>query len=296
MKWDELIDFPQDKIELMRNTIEEYRRKDELAEFVNPILREDIFDILAKFCTVVYFPLEDNECNDGFGISCPVSYLPKGETHFVFINTNKPSEKQVFTAAHELGHIWEIPKLIWDGADLAFETRYPQSEYEEPAINRFAAELLMPEQYFAPTAKTLLNRYRNANKIRLDDFTQVVSVLMNSFCVPAKAVILRLYETKRIKESLCRLFIDKPETDSEEQKFQDDFDRRLDSCIEGRGFTRLGVRTKKKGIRDFPQHLNEVEKKHLFSQEKVQALRKKLEIDPVEANLTELDMNGNKLD
>lgn len=291
MKWDEWIDFPRSRLDAMKAEIAR-RREAEPALFINPILREDIFDILGRFCTVVYYPLADDEANDGFDVTRPVSYLPEQRAHFVFINTNKPIEKQIFAAAHELGHIWDIPGLIWNGTDADFETRFPRPRYEETAINRFAAELLMPAEHFQPMAKTLIDQHRRENRIRVDDFALVISVLMNTFCVPEKAVLLRLYETRRITEALCRRFIDAAEDGSGQRQFQEDFARRLAGCIEGHGFTRLGVRTRKKGIQDFPQYLNEVEKRDLFSSEKIRTLREKLEIEPVKETQAELDMNG----
>ncbi len=288
LKWDKLIALPPDAVERVCAKITEHREK-QLRGFVNPILREDIFDILGNYCTVVYFPFP-GEANDGFDISCPVSYLDEGRAHFVFINTDKPIEKQVFAAGHELGHIWEISRLIWDGSDPAFEAAYPQADYEESAMNRFAAELLMPAGHFQNAAGPLIRQYRKGSKIGLDHFALLVAALMNEFCVPAKAVIRRLYETRKITEQLCRRFIDETKEDSPERRFQDDFDRRLRTCIEGRGFTRLGVRTRKKGIRDFPQILDEMERERLFSDDKLRALRTLLEIEPMQAASEELEL------
>ena len=57
------------------------------------MLREDVLDLLDKFCTVVYFPLE-NEENNGFHMTgIP---LADGSKHnFVFINTAQTISWQV---------------------------------------------------------------------------------------------------------------------------------------------------------------------------------------------------------
>ena len=71
--------------------------------FPNRLLREDVLDLLDRYCTVVYYPLE-NEENNGFRVK-DIPFA-NGSCHdFVFINTAQTLEKHVFTAAHELGHI-----------------------------------------------------------------------------------------------------------------------------------------------------------------------------------------------
>ena len=36
--------------------------------FPNRLLREDVLDLLDRYCTVVYYPLEEEERNNGFRI------------------------------------------------------------------------------------------------------------------------------------------------------------------------------------------------------------------------------------
>ena len=75
LNWDELVDFPQETILKMQDIIAEKKQAPELKRlFVNTILREDIFDILESCCTVVYFPLSDEEENDGFQVARAVDY------------------------------------------------------------------------------------------------------------------------------------------------------------------------------------------------------------------------------
>jgi len=106
----------------------------------NVLLRDDIFRLLDnQDCIVVYYPLDEDEENNGFHVEHPV----KGELkHFVFINTAQYKEKQIFTAAHELGHIWDIIGYMNTNGFTGNE------EWKEHVINRFAAELLMPEREF----------------------------------------------------------------------------------------------------------------------------------------------------
>ena len=74
----------------------------------NTAIRDDIFSILEDKCTVMYYPLQ-NEKNRGFHIKRIVKNQLED---FVYINTAKPIVEQIFTAAHELGHIFEVSKKV----------------------------------------------------------------------------------------------------------------------------------------------------------------------------------------
>ena len=46
--------------------------------FPNRLLREDVLDLLDRYCTVVYYPLEEEERNNGFRIKeIPFSTRPR---------------------------------------------------------------------------------------------------------------------------------------------------------------------------------------------------------------------------
>ena len=71
--WAEVVDFPEENVEMMRKIIQNQRSVlQERGLFVNTILREDIFDILDACCTVVFYPFEEDE-NDGFQVERPVT-------------------------------------------------------------------------------------------------------------------------------------------------------------------------------------------------------------------------------
>lgn len=285
--WEKVIDFPDEKIEQMQQIIEEKRRQPELSGlFVNKILREDIFDILDACCTVVFYPLPESEENDGFQVSRAVDYGGEHIEQFVFLNTAKPLEKQVFTAGHELGHIWDVADQIWDDE---LEKIFPRLETEEAAMNRFSAELLMPQEQFQKSAQEQLNAYRENGKIKIINGIRVVASLMNEFCVPAHAVVRRLYETKCLSRKSCEqlLFTGAGKTNPEE--YQIIFQETLHNCIEEGGYTRLNKPTNKRGIKDFPQILNEAEKKDIFSKEQAERLRTLLSIPTIDEEKDGLD-------
>ena len=107
----------------------------------NVAIRDNIFGILEDNCTVIYYPLE-NEKNRGFHIK----RIVKNELEdFVYINTAKPIAEQIFAAAHEFGHIFEVSDKVWKMMEYS---GFPTEEDEENITNRFAAELLMPAEVF----------------------------------------------------------------------------------------------------------------------------------------------------
>lgn len=285
--WEKLIDFPQRKIEQMRQIIDEKRRDPTLEGlFVNRILREDIFDILDACCTVVFFPLPEGEENDGFQVSRTVDYCGEHIEQFVFLNTAKPLEKQVFTAGHELGHIWRIADRIWDD-DL--EKDFPRTETEEAAMNRFSAELLMPQEQFRKSAMEQLDAYRENGKIKIINGIRVVASLMNEFCVPAQAVVRRLYETKCLSRESCEQLLFKGAGKASPEEYQEIFKKTLLNCIGEGGYTRLNKPTNKRGIKDFPQILNDAEEKGVFSKRRIAKLRETLAIPAIDEKRDGLD-------
>lgn len=287
--WNDVVDFPEEKIRVMRGIIAGKRRelKDRGLVF-NTVLREDIFDLLNACCTVVFYPFPQDE-NDGFQVARPVSY--GGEPHieqFVYLNTAKSLEKQVFAVGHELGHIWEAADQIWDEA---LERTLPRGENEEAAMNRFAAELLMPEEEFRTLANSQLEACRKRGILSYVDCIHITANLMNEFCVPAASVILRFYETGCLSAEICnRLLFDGPKPEEREQ-YQALFQKVLRSYIQESGYTRLQKATNKRGIRDFPQLLREAEQRGVFSPEKAAALRAELEIPEPEIDTGETGLD-----
>ena len=290
--WDEVVDFPEATVGEMRKIIREKRTKlQEKGLFVNTILREDIFDILDACGTVIFYPFEQDE-NDGFQVERPVNYGGKPHMEqFVYLNTAKCLEKQVFAVGHELGHIWNVADRLWN-KDL--ERELPRRDNEEAAMNRFAAEMLMPREEFRKSAIGQLEAYRKRGKgtVTYHDCARITASLMNEFCVPMTSVILRFYETECLPAKTCdRLLFTGPGTISKE-RYQKAFKRSLNNCIEEEGYTRLQKPTYKKGIRDFAQLLREAEKRNVFSSEKARRLRADLEIPEVEEDEINLDEAG----
>jgi len=102
--------------------------------------------------------------------------------------------EQIFAAAHEFGHICNVAKKIWER--LEYEGK-PTEEDEEEITNRFAAELLMPEDAFRNAFTAHIGELNiRSGKVKADELAKVMVLLMNDFLVPYESVRKRFVETK----------------------------------------------------------------------------------------------------
>ena len=230
----------------------------------NEIIRDDVFSILqASECTVLYYPLdgEENDGCDGCHIEKPVNGRME---QFVFINTNNTRERQAFSAAHELGHIWKV--------DERLQAKFPQEYFdEEEAVNKFAAELLMPKQLFeeAIEIKLKLMNY-SGPKMKNVEMVKLIAYLMNYFFVPFKSVVLRFNELNRLND-----------------KYNDDIlifkdSELLKEIIKAEQYTRLGIVNKLCSMDNLNEYLIKAEKKRVFNETKINNIRKEFDIKQVE--------------
>lgn len=86
MQWDQIV-------EIIREIIADIRRE---CIIKNVAIRDDIFGILEKKCTVIYYPLED-EKNCGFHIK---KIVGDSQEDFVYINTDKPIDIYPWISVH----------------------------------------------------------------------------------------------------------------------------------------------------------------------------------------------------
>ncbi len=191
MNWEKIV-------ELIPSVISEVK-KDYVLD--NEIIKDGIFGILEKHCTVVYYPL-DYERNCGFHTT---RYINDKTEDFVYINTAKSVADQVFTAAHELGHVWKVAERVWEQAG---EQEKLEVEDEEKIVNRFAAELLMPTEKFRTTFKAYIKELKlNLNKLRVIDLVQIMVMQMNDYMVPYESVRRRMVETDIISNETGKLLL-----------------------------------------------------------------------------------------
>lgn len=173
--------------------IEDIRRESIIK---NEVIRDDIFDILESRSTVIYYPL-DGEKNRGFH----VKRIVKEELRdFVYINTAIPLAEQVFTAAHELGHICNVADNVWKSVAGNAPMTLKQ---EEDITDRFAADLLMPQDCFSRLFETHMKDMGiTGNTISLEQLARLMAFQMNDFLCPYEAVRRRLLELEIISDKI----------------------------------------------------------------------------------------------
>ncbi len=270
MQKKELTKFDDRTINAIRSFIEELKQTPAYSDHFqrNIILRENVFDLLESCCTAIYYPLPAEE-NDGFHISFPVNYQD-APANFVYLNTAKPIEKLVFAAGHELGHIWEVDHVISSISENPIPT--------EDLMNRFSAELLMPQDVFTSYAEQLL--VQKTDHLQDNLFIKLLSVsavLMNEFCVPFQSVVRRLWECEKISERTVNLLFYGPET-MPDGVYSDFLENFLRVCKENDGYGRIGIITNKKSIPGFAQLLQDAEDSQKVSPHQIAELRKQFDI------------------
>jgi Zn-dependent peptidase ImmA (M78 family) len=168
------------------------------------IIKDEVFAILDREATLLQYPVEDDEI-------CGFVCCKKGRT-FAFVNSHIPYEKQIFAAAHELYHIWYDQDVLNDGEIIkreVLDNALLDGQYtdREAMANRFAAVFLVPTSVLRDEID-----YLTAGKCSEITLNTVV-YLMNTFGVPYKTIVRRLYETGYINQGQCMEWLQIPDRD-----------------------------------------------------------------------------------
>ena len=261
----EIVILPLEIEKSIINFIKTKFQQDNLSVlFQNPLLREEVLDLLDRYCTVVYYPVDDTG-NNGFRLK-RMPFADGTRQDFVFINTAQTLEKQVFTAAHELGHIWNVDEVVIKEHNLEDTT-----DMREHIINRFAAILLMPDDKFGISVRAGLKEYGEQGKktITYVNLLRMIVGLMNHFFAPMKAVVLRLVELKFFREDVAKVLLGYDDITAEA------FAERIhELCVEC-GYTNLLNPSRKKYIEGLAQKLDIAESNNLVSPNKIRVMREK---------------------
>ncbi len=270
-----MFDLPIDAIKLIQTFVEN-KRNEWSDRYPNRILREDVFSILDEMenCIVVYYPIEDRD-NNGFHYTGIPDSTGK-ELHFVYINTHQTIEKQVFTAAHELGHVLCIDDRIIQQLGLN-----DSEESREGIINRFAAELMIPEESFRAKLKSLLVLEKQGKvgqdnvQITASRLIRVIVSLMDHFLVPYKSIIYRFKELGYFRDEISvKLML------GEGGISADSIEKAREEAVRDSGFVRFQKPTERKWIDKLPELLDIVEKRRLLPDQKIDGLRKAFDLLP----------------
>ena len=255
--------------------------EDNLRDFFqNSLLRDDVLELLDRYCTVVYYPIE-NEGNNGFHVT-GIPFVDGTRHNFVFINTAQTIEKQVFTAAHELGHIWNVDEYIISELNLDSST-----EMREMIINRFAAILLIPNENFSTAVRAGLKALGNndGKTITFENLLKLVVTLMNQFYVPMNAIVLRLVETSFFNPDFAELFL------GYDKIPEDFFTQRGKELVIEMGYTKFIQPSRKKWIEGLAEKLDIVDREGLVSPSKIAHMREMFDLKCTTTTVPELDIS-----
>ena len=175
--------------------------REELAGACDEAIRDSIFDILDEQVNLIMFPIKDD---DFCGFICEY----KGEK-FIYINTYLPLEKQIFAAGHELYH---LIRGADEGTELLKSSILNEEEnieIEDKLANLFSALLLVPKESLLKQLDLLkINNYKDLT-------IKKILKLMNTFAVPYKTIILRLYEIEILSETKTKKWLEVEDRDTD---------------------------------------------------------------------------------
>lgn len=187
------------------------------------VIGDYIFSILQNDCILLQWSEENQQDLDGFST---VKYIGGEEKNVVYINTAKNTEKQNFCAAHELGHQSGLERLL---RDEFYEDILTQNQVEN-IMNRFAAELMMPETDFKKQSKAYIKKYsEKGHYLSVRAAICIVIHLMDFYYMPYKAVVYRLRELHIFSANSCNIL----------EEFERDHKEAVDKQIDLMGITRL---------------------------------------------------------
>lgn len=233
----------------------------DLLKFKDEPIRDKVLALLDTLCIMVYYPSKD-KTNQGFHIT-DMPFANKEKHNFVYINTSQTLEKQVFTAAHELGHIWKADEYVIKKNEMM------ASVDREDIISRFAAVLLMPEPLFKKSWEEEFGKYKDDNGyITIANILKVIVTLMEKFFAPMKAVVYRLRELNLVAKEVEEFLL------GDEKIPQVVIDAYVQKLISDCGFIQIQNPTNKKWIEGFAEKLDEAEAKDVALASKIEYLRK----------------------
>ena len=169
----------------------------------------------------------------------------------------------MFTAAHELGHIWRVDDAVIGKMGLA-----DTPETRELIVNRFAAALLMPREIFRRSFLSNVKNFRNQDgKVTVLNALRLIVLLMDQFFVPRKSIVLRMVELGHLNERDADYLLghgDLPDGDIE---------KITEKLITEYGFIKFQNPSMKKWVEGLGDLLERAERDHLLPQEKIDHMR-----------------------
>ena len=121
--------------------------------------------------------------------------LQKDGVKYIGVNVNESEPRKRFTVGHELGHLFlhRETDINYDQGGLMMlrdDNSSTGDDIKEVEANRFAAELLMPEDLLTQD----INEMKNSNSFDMDsdEYINTISLLAKKYDVSTQAMNIRL--------------------------------------------------------------------------------------------------------
>ena len=157
-------------------------------------LEEDVFEIDVKAIAEVCDILIEYSCVESSGFSVNNDTNSEDIKNEISVNQFEPEYRQRFTIAHELGHII----LRHKGISYRFsdKSNYKNTidRMKEISANKFAAELIMPENLVKKVLIHSINElnYSIYQKFDENDINQLIDISANKMGVSTQAFNYRI--------------------------------------------------------------------------------------------------------
>jgi Zn-dependent peptidase ImmA (M78 family) len=162
-------------------------------------VKDEIFSILKRLdddLHLLIYPIEDDELS-AFTVF-------KNDKSFIYINSYQNLNLQIFAAAHEFYH-YKYDRKDKNEVLKNIEAQF-NGDLNEMMANSYAACFLVPKHLLLEQVEILkIDR----NNVTLQD----ILLLMDTFAVPFKAMVLRLFETEVILKDQAEKFLEIPTKD-----------------------------------------------------------------------------------
>lgn len=178
------------QLDEIRKLAEEKRRS--LGFIGETPIANDIFTILEKLnIKLLEYPIKSEGNRPAFSAAIMYSEESDQKLTFVGLNTADFFDKQIFAIAHELYHFY-----IKSGSHLSRPDDDENNTIEVKA-NRFAAELLLPENVLE---SIVLEEFRMStlHHIHLNKLMRFIARLHCTWWLPYRSLVKRLHEIRAI--------------------------------------------------------------------------------------------------
>lgn len=184
------IKLNEGQLDEIRKLAEEKRRS--LGFIGETPIANDIFTILEKLnIKLLEYPIKSEGNRPAFSAAIMYSEESDQKLTFIGLNTADFFDKQIFAIAHELYHFY-----IKSGSHLSRPDDDENNTIEVKA-NRFAAELLLPENVLK---RIVLDEFRMStlHHIHLNKLMRFIARLHCTWWLPYRSLVKRLHEIRAI--------------------------------------------------------------------------------------------------